>query len=503
MKLLFFRLNKSKTVIVFVFLLITLFLRLFIIDSFPKFPYTDELLMLEWFYYNNSIFSPFFFFASSSVFIYYPYFLFYELFGPSGLGLRIVSAFAGTLITYLAYKIVVKKYGYTCGFIALTVFSSGHWLIAYSRLALPNITAPLFFLLNLFFLQSINFKKRYYFLLGILNSCCFYVYTGARIIPIFTLFYLIFFLKKENYSKLFYLFFGLSIGFLPVIFFVLHPSGNFFSRESETILIGMNQVADITFIKTYLNNLIDVISVLFIKNDQSAYYFFKPLLDPISSFIILISFICIFLKNKIDNFQKYLFLCIGITLILVSLTDFPALSSRLSILIAPIYLIVSISIGKFFDFTKTYINFKYFVLLLIIIFTSNLIIYFNPRNKTIALPESYEPFYSLSLGEKYDSFAIISKSDEIENLSSATYIGLLSVLYQTKVNYVKAENINNYLLSENFSNMIIIEADHDVNNLQKLRTKINAIDRLEFELFYSKLCQDCNIGLVALGVKRK
>jgi hypothetical protein len=361
-------------------------------------------------------------------------------------------------------------------------------------------------MLNIYILDKTRENNKiFFFLLGIINGLCFYFYTGARAIPIFTLLFTVIYFKELDRKKIIYFFFGLILSLLPSVLFFINPIGEFFAREINTTFINSSSLTLYEFVQNrYLPNLLSSLAILFFGNDQSAYYFSKPLLDLISVMLLIFSLLSLF-KNR---FLLFLASTIIATLLLVSLTDNAALSSRLTVIIPSVYLIVSIGAFQVIKMFKKifYLNkIKRIVILTIVavLILNNLYIYFDPKNdldRPIGALEAIAVTQKDLNIKKLTFFSIAQSANNIYK-DRSSYAQVLTVANNKKVNYLPIQDLTLKVLENNKANVLVLNFEDTNFTLSKIIRDTNKINKLHYTYYISKKCDRCDNGVIALRIE--
>lgn len=325
---------------------------------------------------------------------------FFKILGISPLSMRLASVIYGISANILLYYLIKELYNKRVGLISFFIANFSHLAIAYSRINLPNIQAPFLFLLSFYFITwAIRKQKSWLFFLGgLLTGSSLYSYSGAKIIVITNLLFLIMNRKKLKIKFWFSLIMGLLTITTPLIFYITKPNNNYLERENQVFILTNHRYwhdrwqtnnLGIVLINQLKTNFL---SFLY-KGDYSNQYGNGPLLDRLSAFFFLTFFFVSipimvrFKKNrKIEEARALLFFLVFflMVLILITFTESPPLSTRLVILYPVVSLFISLGINyPTFFLKKDRLIKSYLTIVLLTILFLNLKIYFYDyvRNK--------------------------------------------------------------------------------------------------------------------------
>jgi len=152
---------------------------------------------------------------------------FLRVFGQNTAALRLPSACISAATVVLLYLFARRYYGRVVAVVAAVFFAGYHFAIHYGRLGVNNIWDPFFALAALFFVsRGLESKRLGYLVLGgTLLGLAVYFYTGARLIPILLLVYILYWaLTERNFlqdhlSHLIVVFLGALVAALPMLAF--------------------------------------------------------------------------------------------------------------------------------------------------------------------------------------------------------------------------------------------------------------------------------------------
>ncbi len=313
---------------------------------------------------------------------------FIKFLGLNVVSLRLSAVLLGLATNIFLYFLIKDTFNRKVALITFFVACFSHVAIAYSRINLPNIQAPFFLVTSIYFLH-VAIKKNHwlpYFITGLLCGTSFYSYTGAKIIIFLVALYALINRKKIRRRAAKFLILGFVAITLPLLSYIQHSS-SYLQREQEVLLISKPQ----SFYAKYdTHNLISIFYQQFLKNlrgfsnldDGSTQYGNASMLDMLSSyffFIYLIVFYPLFLKIKKNKVQDthYYVIVFFLTLLFVSLTDSPPLSTRLLILYPIVAVLIGLGISASAELVKRKKLRKIFIFaVLLCIGLSNLKIYF-------------------------------------------------------------------------------------------------------------------------------
>lgn len=144
-------------------------------------------------------------------------------FGRNEVGLRMLSALAGTLSIPLLYLLMRYGYGRMAGMVSAFLLAVSHLHIHYSRLAQAPIHSSTFALLVVLLLAMarVNGSSLLYSLAGLTAGYSLYLYFGSRVIPLISGVLLIFLWREPRAKKKDLLLFALA-GWLAISPLLLH-----------------------------------------------------------------------------------------------------------------------------------------------------------------------------------------------------------------------------------------------------------------------------------------
>jgi hypothetical protein len=338
--------------------------------------------------------------------------IFVSIFGVDPLIMRLPSVFGALTTLLVFFFFVARVWNNKMAIYGTIILSSMHVFIAYARMALPNITAPLFLCSSLLLTDFALARKKWYWsaLTGVVIGVSFYAYTGTKVIIFIILLFLLF--KKQLFSST-ALFLTLSflLTILPLL--IWWQSSNYFQREKEVNILSnpdfyINLSGKDTIFEVYKQYFTINIQAYFSQSDGSNQYGNGTLLDPLSSYtmlllpLMLISSILSRKKNLIQiNSIIFILFSILFIIALVSFTESPPLSTRLIITLPLLAILLSYSIERTETLYMTRLN-KYlglfisiFIIVLIVLNNGYIYFYKYPRTKDVAF-EWKEPLTSIA-----------------------------------------------------------------------------------------------------------
>ncbi len=159
-------------------------------------------------------------------------------FGSSIFGARAASAFIGSL-TLLAFFYFGKiLFDSKRALLATILLAFSHFWIAFSRLGINYNLSVLFMILAfIFLLKFIRSRHRQDgFWLGVFNASAFYLYFSSRIVPIITLVVLIWQGRKKRNT--FWILLGFFLVTLPMLFVLVDHPQAFISRTNNVFVFS-------------------------------------------------------------------------------------------------------------------------------------------------------------------------------------------------------------------------------------------------------------------------
>ena len=434
------------------------------------------------------------------------------LFGITPFIVRLQSVFfgvAGCLFTFLAAK---ELFDNKTAFIALILITTSHLNIAYSRLNLPNIQTIFFLTSSLYFAAKIIKTKQTIFgpLLGIFTALSLYSYSGAKIIPLLILLFIIFHINKfkKRLQTLSYAFLTALIIILPLLHHSI-TNNNFLNqdyaqRERDVFIVNkphywkdrwQTNNLNVVFIKQFKLNFLSLLN----KSDYSNQYANGPLLDPISAILFYASLI-IFLPlsfyftllvkiKRTKRMKNILYMIISFLIVLsfVSLTESPPLSTRL--LIAQPFVIILIAVFLQKQAKTNKYAMKIVAVILAIIAILNFRLYFSEYAKKGSAVYSWiEPNYSIA------KYIKNSKAKHIYIMATPnTYANQLTI---TTLNFNRKRNIKD--IDVNQALKIAINKCQNATIIVPLYPKVNTPHfpkelnlSCQKSVFFGKKCSAC------------
>ena len=255
--------------ILFLILVVSIFFRLWQLNSTPPGLYSDEAINgndalktlenkdFKLFYPENTGREALFIWLASISF---------SIFGPSIWSLRLVSSMVGTLTVLGLYFLSKemfwnKQQGSAIALLSSFFLAISFWHINFSRIAFRAILTPLILVFSFYFLlKGFRTKKTYNMITaGIIFGLGFYVYSGFRIslvllAIVLLLYYLLF--KKQNSGKRFL---KLVFYFLLSVFLIILPLGIYFIKNPDHFIGRTFQIFvfnQLNPIKTFSRSLI-------------------------------------------------------------------------------------------------------------------------------------------------------------------------------------------------------------------------------------------------------
>lgn len=145
---------STDTVILVAILVVATFMRGYQLADLPYGSWYDEaesgLEAVE--ILNGRPFSPMAKFTFNPSFYFYALALSLKILGKSILSIRLVVAVAGVLSCLFLYLLVKRLLGWRTAFVAAFLLAVMSWHVTFSRFGMPNVTAPLFAIITLYFL---------------------------------------------------------------------------------------------------------------------------------------------------------------------------------------------------------------------------------------------------------------------------------------------------------------------------------------------------------------
>lgn len=149
-------------------------------------------------------------------------------FGPTGLGIRLLSAFIGTLTVPATYALARRLFGPVTGLTSAALLAASFWGLMYSRVGIRHSLTPLLAVLAFFFfwraIQSVagNRSMRHFAAAGVFLGFGFHSYfasRGAPLVPATFLVYLVLFAPekiKRHWRGIFLMFATTFVVALPL-----------------------------------------------------------------------------------------------------------------------------------------------------------------------------------------------------------------------------------------------------------------------------------------------
>lgn len=247
--------SKKELLILILVILLGFFLRFYNLSSIPPGIHGDEAefgirqqqIIAEKNTNFFTLYDPYSLF-NYSILSYWMQGIFQEFFGKNVFGIRFSSALAGSL-SIVAFLFLTKQFfsNKLTQLLLTLAFTTSHWHIAYSRMAINNSWTPLFTIcaLGMLYKGFQTEKKRFYLLAGLIGGLSLYFAQANRVIlVVFILWGIVHLLRREKRRVI--IIKGLLTS-LAAAFFVFLPLGLFylnnpgaFSSRIETVSIFNN-----------------------------------------------------------------------------------------------------------------------------------------------------------------------------------------------------------------------------------------------------------------------
>ncbi|MFB3895788.1 MAG: ArnT family glycosyltransferase [bacterium] len=184
---------SKSTLFLFILIILTVFLRIFLLHSLPPGLWYDEAINgLDSLNIYQGKAYPLFFTSydhpREPLFLYFIALL-YPIFGVSGFTLRLAAAIVGSITVIVFYYFIRYLFDNRVAIIASFLLATSKWHLIFSRLSFRTILTPLFIILVCYFLfKAFNERKRiWYILTGICLGIGMYTYLAFRLVPILVL----------------------------------------------------------------------------------------------------------------------------------------------------------------------------------------------------------------------------------------------------------------------------------------------------------------------------
>src|SRR3989338_7592183 len=222
------------------------------------------------------------------------------LLGLSEISVRIAAAFFGVLTVIFTYLLTKRIFDERAALFASLFLAISPWHIQFSRYGGPAITLHLFFTAGLYFLYRGLSEKRYIPLGAVLFGLCLYTYAIAKLfVPLFLIgFFLIYRRKILKKKKEFFIgLILLAVISAPIAYLSLFGEGqkrfneiSIFSEYEKSMNEPLTIKEAISYVKSFFNNYFKYFSVgyLFVEGDNEKrhsingvgqlYWFELPLL---------------------------------------------------------------------------------------------------------------------------------------------------------------------------------------------------------------------------------
>jgi len=220
--------NKQLVFFLISILLLVSFFSIFLIENHSLVAHDESLyanrakLIID----SNNWFTPFEKAHHKTIGSYWLIALSFKIFGISEFSARLPSYIFSILSTFVLFKIIQYISNLGIGLISIFTLSSSFLWFSYSRYCSPD---TLYIFLNLlgilFLLKTTNSlkeknKNKFLFLSGLFLSLPFFVRSYLQLLPLVSIFPLIYFkIKKLRYKNTRYLIIGFFIGLIPLIIF--------------------------------------------------------------------------------------------------------------------------------------------------------------------------------------------------------------------------------------------------------------------------------------------
>lgn len=233
--------------------------------------------------------------------------------GNNPVSVTISTAIFGVALVIGIFFLLRQLFNWKIAILTSFFIASSGWHITFSKTGWRAVTVPFFttFLFYSFF-KGLETKKIIHFVLAgtFLSIVSLYTYDGARIVPLFFIFWLIveIFSRRsflKTYRKhLVFLFISCFVISLPMLFYASTNWQNFISR-SDFLFVG-HQIENAGSISPLIKNITTSFLLFNIKANGNDFFIFEPLLDkPVSWFLplgFLITCYCVFIKKNKNYF---------------------------------------------------------------------------------------------------------------------------------------------------------------------------------------------------------
>ena len=277
--------------------------------------------------------------------------VFLSIFGFSYEVVRLSSVVYGMVAILMLYLFCKEEFNKQVAVLASFIASVSHVFLAYSRMNLPNMQVPALFMALLYSLnKAIHHNSlKWTITAGVIAGISMYSYTGAKLIPLLGVVYLIFHIRSVS-ARLWMSYFFFFIFTTIPLFSLISGIDNYFVREYEVSL--MNEEVYPATPTTYLSYSIINFFAFIDYPDKSVQYANGPILDFISVTFFLFTLGNYFYRlatGKKYQYKKSISLLLSCFLIIiasVSLTDAPPQSQRLLISLPIVFIFIALGIEK-------------------------------------------------------------------------------------------------------------------------------------------------------------
>ena len=291
--------------------------------------------------------------------------LLFKLFGPSYIGLRLVSVLFALVSSFIFFKILRLFFPEKLSFIGLLLFVTSPSILIQSHLALENIDLLPFMLLWLYFLFSYSLKpaNRKLLFSGIFLGLSLYAYKGMRVIgPVYLatslcyLGYLVFKKKLAKVKSISCFLLGMVPFLLPLGWLQKHYAGAIY--DPATVSVPSLDETIITYLSAFdFSFLFGTGDKMLVHSTQRHGMFLVPTLILLFLGIIQIS------KEKKPWFY-FIFFSLILTPLLLGSVNSVYRASRLMAYLPLATLIFTLGVKKIFEMKNQV--FRFFTALLLV-----------------------------------------------------------------------------------------------------------------------------------------
>ena len=220
--------NKRLILFLVLILLLVSFYSIFFIENHSLVAHDESLyanrakLIID----SNNWFTPFEKAHHKTIGSYWLIALSFKIFGISEFSARLPSYIFSILSSFVLFKIIKNIGSFEIGLISIFTLSSSFIWFSYGRYCSPDTLYIFLNLLGILFLLKTNNslketnKNKFLFLSGLFISLPFFVRSYLQLLPLVSIFPLIFVkIKKLKYKNARYLIIGFFIGLIPLIIF--------------------------------------------------------------------------------------------------------------------------------------------------------------------------------------------------------------------------------------------------------------------------------------------